>query len=173
MKFLLIQNGHQMQYMLLRSFVDDSNETSNNINSLILVGDFDFTTNEIEINYVDFNYFFVPFDPSLPFLLVDRTIDSNIESGVLYTDGSASHSLKAGDITYWCTCGGHEVGSDDPGGCVSSLDGKTIRCKNDGDCPNACVGTVVEHNYTTVGGGILIKTPVVKSGFIHNFGTGK
>lgn len=142
--------------------------TSLNPTDIILYGGFDMSTNDIPLEYDDYNYYWVPFDPS--------TAIYHINSFFLTTSDTAKFHINAaedtlgihddpGDWTYWCSCGGgpHDSG---PGGCVSSMD--PIRCVDDSGCSSACIGEVF--TLTTIpgnnSGGVIIRLDDAHS-FFH------
>jgi len=139
--------------------------------SLILLGEFNTTEPQIPLDYTLYNYFYVPLDPKLPFLWINKT--KQVSHGYLYlNDNNTTSERGNGDITYWCTCGGHTPNSPGPGGCLSSLTDKVVNCLNTGGCAlsSSCIGSAVTNSRTMIGGGILIQTS--KTSISHDFRSG-
>lgn len=143
-----------------------------NQNSFILLGDFIQRDNVILLNYLEYNYYWIPFDPDVPFRSLNYIVEDNNTIGKLYFDDPTLHERKVspGDIWYFCSCNGDRTA---PGGCLSTLSGNIAECVSDG-CTGYCMGYVLEsYEPVIAGGGILIQVAKSKNILYHNFGTGK
>lgn len=140
--------------------------------ALVLIGNMPVINDKIKLDYSCYNYHWIPFDPEVPFYDLNRSISSDILSGTLYLGNNYSKPVNPGDVTYWCSCGGHSPDTETPEGCVSALsENRVVSCVKDGDCMSVCIGTVVEHQRSVQGGGILIQVSKSKAQFVHNFAT--
>ena len=157
--------------------VDDINYNEVDQNSLVLIGEFEYIGNNIKLNYSKYNYYWIPFKPEYPFYLINQNLDESITDGLFVIESHEKALGKdPGDITYYCTCGGHSSDSETPGGCLASLNDGVIDCIDDSGCGSKCIGTAVEHkrginngDRKYVGGGIFIQTSKVKKRLIHNY----
>jgi len=140
-------------------------------NSLLLLGDFRSENDIILLDYLHYNYYWIPLDPTIPFYHINRGLSCDIEVGKFFIGTSDIQERRGGDISYYCTCGGHKPDSPGRGGCVASLNGNIVDCVEDGDCSDYCIGSVVEHLRTIEGGGIFIQVSKEKNQLIHNFDT--
>jgi len=143
-------------------------------NSLVLIGDFvQDSKKNIILNYYEYNYFWAPFNPKIPFFPLNKRIPKDIKSGLLIIGAHSSVERGAGDITYWCSCGETTPQTTNSGGCVSRLSHRLISCINEGPCQTGCLGTVIEDSEERIveGGGLLIQVSKAKANLIHNFGT--
>ncbi len=141
-----------------------------NQNSLDLLGDFEINGNEIALNYQNYNYYWVLFDPDLPFVSVNYTVKTNNTVGTLYIGGDTVQERRVGngDLWYYCNCGDDRSSLD---GCLSLLNGKVADCVSEG-CPSHCTGfAIVTPRFDITGGGVFIQVSKEKSTFYHNFNT--
>ncbi len=139
-------------------------------NSLVLLGDFEINGNEIALNYQNYNYYWVPFNPDLPFVSVNHTVNSNNTIGTLFIGGDTvqERPVGTGDLWFFCVCGDDRTS---PGGCLASLSGNVADCVSEG-CPNRCTGfAIVTPRFDITGGGVFIQVSKDKSTFYHNFNT--
>lgn len=155
-----------------RFYSSEINVNLYNPNSLILLGSFDLKDNAITLNYPEYNYYWIPFDPNEPFRSLNYTVDANTTVGKLYfgSSGAQERSVGPGDLWFFCSCNSD---INMPGGCSSSLNGNEITCVNDG-CGGYCMGYALESSNSIVsGGGILIQVTKNKNILYHNFKTAK
>ncbi len=134
-------------------------------NNLYLIGEYQKNSQgHIILNYEKFNYFFVSTIPDEPFYWINKRKIAS--SGVLVVN-EPSYRLGSGDITYWCTCGGHGPEVTHPGDCLASLENNIVRCHNEGYCLQGCIGSAIEgilgendnvSSKKIKGGGLLIQT---------------
>lgn len=154
-----------------KQLIEEPIDTVLEQHTLLLLGNYDMGSYSASLNYADFNYFWIPFDPNEPFYNINQFVGSSVAEGTL-TIANIALSSGPGDFTYWCTCGGHTPDAQTPGGCLSNMSQGRIRCIPDGEqCAIGCVGTFIEHNKIIpgVGGGVLIQVSSAKSTLVHNF----
>jgi len=143
-------------------------------NSLVLIGFETLSDSILQLDYTNFNYYWIPFDPALPFYSINNSISQDVSEGSLYLGSNFGEEAHDGDFIYWCTCGGHTSEATEPGGdCVSSMTTSServiIACV--GGCEDECIGEAAFRHRFDGGGGILIQVNEDKDVLVHNFGT--
>lgn len=156
-----------------KEYVETPQGTTLQNDDLVLLGGFEAIGGNYKLNYVDYLYYVVPFDPEEPIYILNNIIPSEVTQGTFIFEGALG---GPGDENYWCDCGGEGPTASDPGGCVSQLaivwmGPKIVRCVKDGDeCSFACLGTSTPAGLST-GGGVIVQVPKEKDLLFHNIKT--
>ena len=157
-----------------KEYVETPKGTSLQNDNLVLIGDFQTSGVNYILDYENYLYYIVSFNPEEPIYILNNNIPSNITEGTLFFDNSSIGG--PGDRTYWCDCGGEGPPAADPGGCVSQIGiifmGKNVaRCVKDGDeCTLACIGVSTPSNIAP-GGGLIVQVLKEKDLLFHNIQT--
>ena len=128
-------NFSQIGISVDKEFVESIQGTILENGELLLIGDFVASGNNYIIDYDVYKYYLILFNPQTPIIILNNSKPTNISEGTLFLSNALGIS---GDITYWCSCGIHNVETSDPGGCLSSVVNGPIKiliCIKDGnDC---------------------------------------
>jgi hypothetical protein len=185
-KWTSILEGEKLVKVTIKDFGSDAISVSKefatslegnqlNTNTLVMVGDFKSKSqNSFVLDFVQYEYYFIPFDPSTPFIYLDKHQDYGVTEGVFKLGDSGSGPQAIGgdpkEVWYYCTCGGHNSSSTTPGGdCLATIKDGTISCG--GTCSGQCLGKAIVARVNVGGGGIFLQTD--KSQIYHNFATGQ
>lgn len=157
-----------------KRYVPTSHVTTNfdDLNALHLIGDFVFDEDGVLLDYANNNYFWIPFDPAIPFYSFNKMVPVETTTGYLiFSEENTPEGRSAGDWIYWCFC---STGTSSPGGCVSQIGSDNrVRCVPDEpeNCPNGCVGQVATSGKNLGSGGFLVQASKAKSVLVHRFNT--
>jgi len=163
--------------LIKKEFVQASEGTSVENHNLVLIGEFQATGSNFVLDYENYIYYYITFDPEGPIHKLNNSLPAGITQGTLFLDNTAAIG-GGGNRTYWCDCGGNGAIASDPGGCVSQLSliwmgPKIVRCINDGSsCKDGCIGTSTPGlTGSPSTGGVMIQVAKEKDLLIHNIGT--
>lgn len=124
-------------------------------NILVLLGDFIWDQDTVILDYERFNYYWVAFNPEIPFYHWNKTIRSPVAQAKLRF-GAGPKQQQIGDRTFTCGCAMPGQSKVNPVGCQVEIDKSAgeIYCQSDDSfCDDTCNGSVVDVAQNRLPGG--------------------